>query len=226
VKERPILFSAPMVRAILDDSKTQTRRIVKGVPMWGAEHDAQWHPHVLPPDSPGGEFSWWEGPAHGPSNYFWARCPYGEPGERLWVRETWMRQERQILYRADLDDCGQCLAYGIASGCPSSTQLRVTPKETWIPSIHMYRAYSRITLEVTDVRVQRLQAIGELDALAEGIPPNPFREESEPVELGCAKDFADLWEQIHGPGSWDLNPWVWCVSFKRVAAAGCQGEEE
>jgi len=132
-------------------------------------------------------------------------CPYGQPGNRLWVRESF-RDARaamlgRVLYRADGDNiCG------------------------WKPSIHMPRHLSRITLEVTTVRVERLQSISEADAQAEGVTPK--------WEPGCsgrlmdalggfsfrpaASAYAELWEQIHGPGSWDANPWVWVIEFKRV----------
>ena len=161
--ERPILFSAPMVRAILDGNKTQTRRVVK-----------------LKPD-------YMETFLRLPNKV--ACCPYGQPGGRLWVRETFEDCESAlhscVLYRAD-------------GG---------TPGTKWTPSIHMPRWASRITLEITGVRVERLQDISEEDAISEG---TPF-----PCG-GWVGGYQKLWESIHGPGSWDLNPWVWVVEFKRV----------
>ena len=161
--ERPILFSAPMVRAILDRTKTQTRRVVK-----------------LKPD-------YMETFLRLPNKV--ACCPYGQPGGRLWVRETFEDCESAlhscVLYRAD-------------GG---------TPGTKWTPSIHMPRWASRITLEITGVRVERLQDISEEDAISEG---TPF-----PCG-GWVGGYQKLWESIHGPGSWDLNPWVWVVEFKRV----------
>ena len=161
--ERPILFSAPMVRAILDRTKTQTRRVVK-----------------LKPD-------YMETFLRLPNKV--ACCPYGQPGGRLWVRETFEDCESAlhscVLYRAD-------------GG---------TPGTKWTPSIHMPRWASRITLEITGVRVERLRDNREADAISEG---TPF-----PCG-GWVGGYQKLWESIHGPGSWDLNPWVWVVEFKRV----------
>lgn len=216
MKERPIIMSAPMVRAILADQKTQTRRVVKPQPpeilpayapkvYWPARDR-----HMTCNDLDGAAYLQFERPgdydgAHVMRGGFGFRCPYGQPGNRLWVRESF-RDARaamlgRVLYRADGENiCG------------------------WKPSIHMPRHLSRITLEVTTVRVERLQSISEADALAEGITPN--------WEPGCsgrlmdalggfsfrpaASAYAELWEQINGPGAWDANPWVWVVEFKRV----------
>ena len=223
MKERPIIFSAPMVRAILDGRKTQTRRVVKGVRMFSAEHDARWNPHVI---RPGGacpdSWSWWEGPAHGPSMYHEAACPYGRPGDRLWVRETFSGPH--------------CFEAGAGCGkaaTPPSKWGRSSRIWYWAdgnplrgdwtrprPSIHMPRWASRITLEVTGVRVERLQDISANDAVAEGVmdwatgPTSPQR------------DYRALWESINGPGSWNANPWVWVVEFKRAAQAQAKEGEE
>jgi hypothetical protein len=191
MKERPILMSAPMVRAILAGTKTQTRRVVKPAPKLVG----------------GAWFFYKRGlPVYVPNVSAAAdSCPYGQPGDRLWVRESF-RDARaamlgRVLYRADGENiCG------------------------WKPSIHMPRHLSRITLEVTAVRVERLQDISEADAQAEGVTPK--------WEPGCsgrlmdalggfsfrpaASAYAELWEQINGPGSWDANPWVWVIEFKRV----------
>jgi hypothetical protein len=196
VKERPILFSGPMVRAILDGSKTQTRRMVK---------DAQ--PAGI------GRCHW--------SNTGWAHlrlsggcscqpvhCPHGTPGDRLWVRETWAHErdgtgcpdDTGVLYRATdpgWDDEG--------------TGLR------WRPSIFMPRIASRILLEITDVRVQRLQEISDEDARAEGIDLQGFRSLTEGIAGREHRiKFHDLWEDIHGDGSWNTNPWVWAITFRRL----------
>ncbi len=185
-RERPILFSAPMVRALLAGTKTQTRLVVKGVD--------QWHPDSrtvkligLGDDGcaamPYDEFDRMLGGA--------IKGPYGKPGDRLWVRETWAPDEyegQREFYRADdehfMPPCG------------------------WKPSIHMPRMASRITLEVTGVRVERLQDISAGDAWAEGISFSP---DVDPVH-----EYQDLWEQINGPGSWSTNPWVWVVEFRRL----------
>lgn len=190
--ERPIIFSAPMIRALLDGRKTQTRRVVKGVPLE------------------------WFGSGFTPEYVALADnslCPYGQPGDQLWVRETWHPEtsdpDARAAYRADCDydtsDCG------------------------WRPSIHMPRWASRILLRVTDVRVERLQAISEADAIAEGISELPLQKQ-EPGAWWCADPlgnsslhcrtpraaFCRLWESIYGAGSWDANPWVWVIKFERV----------
>ena len=150
----------------------------------------------------------------------WGQCrfPYGQPGDRLWVREAWSRDEEDgsLFYRADVgtgneaDDWQRNIDDG-ASGY------------RWKPSIHMFRWASRITLEVTAVRVERLQDISEADAQAEGADeaPTPMGlMYSTPAVMRTRyrEGFAALWESINGPNSWDANPWVWVVEFRRVEA--------
>jgi hypothetical protein len=136
------------------------------------------------------------------------RCPYGQPGDRLWVREAWSRDEEDgaLFYRADVGtgneaDDWQRNIYEGASGY------------RWKPSIFMPRWASRILLEVTAVRVERLQDISEADAIAEGAP---WAACGAPQEGSHKAGFAQLWESINGPNSWDANPWVWVIEFKRV----------
>lgn len=198
MKERPILFSAPMVLAILAGTKTQTRRIVKPQ---GSTMD---HPEILPD----GKTPGWRTNvrhAHGPSTI--CTSPYGVPGDRLWVRETVHRvppiygEKDSAVYAADG-------AY--------ATLDRWGWKAQYLPSIHMPRGLSRITLEVTGVRVERLQDISERDAKAEGCHPVPF---CEMLRSGRehAEKFASLWDSINADrASWASNPWVWVVEFKRV----------
>ncbi len=243
VKERPILFSAPMVRAILEGRKTQTRRIVKPQPE---------------PDGRGGH-DW-------PSNLCKSMVsvrdmvslgPYGYRGDRLWVREAFycddftandldaarsgyvgqppsderlVEQWRKALdYRADHD----CNTY--EAGCPCADD---DGRSCWKPSIHMPRWASRIELEITGVRVERVQAISMADAIAEGarrfddLPPSKLFPHSphqnrwsmeEPEDCGhCLGSpqtaFGNLWIKINGQASWDANPWVWVVEFRRVEA--------
>lgn len=181
VKSHPILFSAPMIRAIIDGTKTQTRRIVK--PM-----------HY--PDQLFGEAGkpWWNiGGLNGAENI----CPYGKPGDRLWVKETFCYvSEGGTLtpaYRAD----------GWTE-CPADNG-------KWKPSIFCTRAASRITIEITDVRMERLQDITEEDAIAEGTPDNLEAEQG----MEMRDSYAALWNRINGHGSWDLNPWVWVISFTK-----------
>jgi hypothetical protein len=194
MKERPILFSAPMIRAILEGRKTMTRRVVKRVTE-GSPYPEIWVP--LP----------------GTTNKHTPPCPYGQPGDRLWVRETWAWD---VQAQASLRDEDGPFAY---AADPFAVQRRLCPR--WRPSIHMPRWASRITLEITGVRVERLQDISEQDAMAEGI--RPFGDGwGHHVHDGlhymhrAADSFASLWESINGAGSWDTNPWVWVVEFKRI----------
>jgi hypothetical protein len=225
MKERPIIFSAPMVRAILAGAKTQTRRVVK---LPADAHSVRYWAPPLGRSQPGYAdpgINYWtadksaEGQRDGTLSNHLDRCPHGQRGDRLWVREAWSRDEEDgaLFYRADVgtgneaDDWQRNIDDG-ASGY------------RWKPSIFMPRCASRITLEVTAVRVERLQDISEADALAEGVSPK--------WEPGCsgrlmeafggfsfrpaASAYAELWEQINGSGSWDFNPWVWAIEFKRV----------
>lgn len=204
--ERPILFSAPMVRAILDGRKTQTRRVVKRelsgrVKAVGSPRN--WHL-----DDPNAVLA----------------CPYGQPGDRLWVRETFnWSSERDLLPREPHKLCRERAGYLDNRVVWAADGTRVHPefgKAVWRPSIHMPRWASRITLEVTAVRVERLNDISEADAIAEGCAGwgwhDPFSGDADgqtPQE-----EYAQLWEKINGAGSWDANPWVWIVEFR--AAGG------
>jgi hypothetical protein len=241
MKERPILFSAPMVRALLDGSKTQTRRAAK-----------------LPHMNPLGKWEpvSWGGPDGGRTREGQAvplqqvighsrtgeliGCPYGQPGDRLWVREAFAIESTQD-YEGDpgivpalgpvkwQDDDGYRLIPRYRASEPD-TLLMIAPSEKddvgmrWKPSIHMPRWASRLLLEITEVRVERLQDISQTDARAEGAPP------SHPSIDAVSRDFghpdfsrswyAQLWDQINGAGAWAANPWVWAVSFKRITDAG------
>jgi hypothetical protein len=205
IKERPILFSGPMVRALLDGSKTQTRRVVKPQPV----EQTGWV---------GGAY-WERRPARGilPSDKWCIRdmlqfCPYGQPGDRLWVRETW----RGVV---DINPPGKSMELGVARYVPDQEYCRRVEyqatqerdSEPWRPSIHMPRWASRITLEVTGVRVERLQAISRGDATDEGCPFPNMAAGDDPRHW-----FSGLWSQINGAESWAANPWVWVVEFKRV----------
>lgn len=183
MKERPILFSGSMVRAILEGRKTQTRRIIKPQPIpYSGAGDSKRKGHPWMPI--GGVFkqSW--------------RCPYGKPGDRLWVRETWAYEGTDgssvlpIQYRADRSDWLEC--------------------SKWKPSIYMHRAASRIDLEITGIRAEQIQEITEDDAKAEGVEPYA------PDDGRYGAGYKSLWDSINGVGSWDVNPWVWVVEFRRV----------
>jgi len=192
MKERPILFSAPMVRAILDGSKTQTRRAVKRIintDLGDCIKDVDGLPSRL-------DFA--------PQN--WECCPYGQPGDRLWVRETHLPKASGTIYRADYSEFEAAGLGGMYGG--------------WKPSIFCKREHSRILLEIVSVRVERLQEISEADAIAEGIAVDEIGHairEDDDIAWGSAKGaYAELWERINGSGSWDANPWVWVIEFKRV----------
>lgn len=201
-RERPILFNDQMVRAILEGRKTVTRRVVKDTGLYAI--DAAIH---------GNDVALREREALS------TRCPYGEPGDRLWVRETWGLQVRSygggagefIVYRATNPDAIYC----------RSSEGREYPVK-WKPSIHMRRHSSRILLEITAVRVERLQDISEEQALAEGVRGEPCDHARQACsDIGCWGDtakgaFGFLWEQLNGAGAWQANPWVWVVEFKRV----------
>lgn len=181
MKERPILFSAPMVRAILDGSKTQTRRLCKPA------NEAALSAVVGPFDCPElghGHF----GDEEGDLQFL---CPYGQPGDRLWVRETFAEIGARLTYKADTDDGAHCMV------------------KRWIPSIHMPRIDSRILLEIVSVRVERLQDISDQDAMAEGVDAAAYGKSHR-------YGYSRLWEEINGAGGWAANPWVWVVEFKRV----------
>ncbi|MCD5326717.1 ASCH domain-containing protein [Chromobacterium piscinae] len=209
IKERPILFSGDMVCALLAGAKTQTRRIIKPQPDVTEERlrelDAWIDGFTLSQQVDGA----WQ---HGFIN---AQCPYGEPGNRLWVRETWRKVGAE---------CGCSEA---PCGCPKPGDIvyRATQDDgdcKWRPSIHMQRAACRILLEITDVRVEQLQDISEADAIAEGCEAKPCDHKRQSCEdIGCygptaAGAFHWLWNQLNGPDSWNANPWVWVIEFKRV----------
>lgn len=251
VKERPILFSGSMVRALLDGRKTQTRRVVKPQPAPNVPHD--------------GGTRWVFDPTKGlhvpcgtvghltVGEKTGLRCPYGKPGDRLWVRETWAyngqasrnfgpenkRREGYVTYAAD----GAKITHFFQEGPPLPAPPQVLPDRRegeddldckmrrnsymeryfrrFRTSIHMPRWASRLALEVTEVRVQRVQEISEADAQAEGL--EQARDDPERWLPGrCAYPswaFRILWDSINGkrPGcSWVQNPWVWAVSFKAL----------
>lgn len=216
MKERPILMSAPMVRALLDCSKTQTRRVCKPAAnlseVVGIEDPREIGQRPL--EVPG---SGWFGDAEGEVDPFF--CPYGKPGDRLWVRETFVIEDERdpqssVVYRAT--DAGS--VYSMGQQLP------------WRPSIFMPRWASRISLEITGVRVERLQYISVADALAEGIKITVDTTGKPMVRIGgkcppvqyikdnslAVAEYASLWDTINGQGSWAANPWVWVVEFKRV----------
>lgn len=195
MKERPIIFNSEMVRAILYGRKTQTRRIVKPQPI-GIPDGAYCDPYNKNCE----HFTFWTKDnkmclplgnvkIKGKETAHW-KCPYGHPGDRLWVRETFSTSTKGWIYKADGHDLSRAL----------STR--------WKPSIHMPRWASRITLEITNVRVERLQNISEEDARAEGWISKTL---CSPYTW-----YRDLWKSVYGEESWNSNPWIWVIEFKRV----------
>lgn len=214
MKERPILFSTPMVQAILAGNKKQTRLVVKS------------KSKLLPPAEvvnfhQVGKWFHFENTAETATTYFedgkpelktWTfTCPYGEPGDRLWVRETWRK--------VDPSECGCSDLCPHASGGYAYLASSDDNEAKWKPSIHMPRVVSRILLEITKVRVERLNDISGDDAKAEGFKGNIW---NSPTARKCEKDywainwFRALWETINGQLSWHKNPWVWVVEFKVI----------
>lgn len=207
-KERGMIFNAEMVRAILSGQKTQTRRIVKNVSSDScmtlkepAKNRNGIYTHVM------------DAPKHG-------LCPHGNVGYRIWVRETWQgplvdfERSDDLLRNPEKYEKPENCVYE-ADGVPepefydADDNLRCC----WRPSIHMPRWASRILLEITNVRVERLNDISEEDARSEGVTPK-----SIPAEklVGGKLAFAELWASIYGYENWQANPWVWVIEFKRV----------
>lgn len=216
MKEKPVLFSGPMVRAILDGRKIQTRRVVKY--------------EIRGPNPPGETFDWMDKhgewiAAHGTikfSETSAARlCPYGKPGDRLWVRETWRPTviigETYTAYVTEYRADGEWQEAEFDDWEEVFDDRR---RDRWRPSIHMPRWASRITLEVIGVRVERVQEITNEDAKAEGVTDTPY-----PMKTykGWADGvytalFHDLWDSINAKRgySWEANPWCWVVEFRRI----------
>ncbi len=215
MKERPILFSGPMVRAILEGRKTVTRRVIKPQPYLemdgeiinqGGPGEIQYGPEWIP--------VWPHGHRFAGRMLSWAQCPYGLPGDRLWVRETWRE--------AMTEDGHRCCAYR-ADGSYQCGKRQPPDADricNWRASIHMPRWASRITLEVVDTRPERLQDITEEDAKREGVVWVEKREPGQDKFEPCAREsFEMLWDSINPKHPWASNPWVWRIEFKRVEEA-------
>jgi hypothetical protein len=206
-RERPILFNGDMVRAILEGRKTQTRRVVKPQP--GNDNRIRW-----------------PGRKNIVINIRDDRvpqlCPYGQPGGRLWVRETHAIVPRTAYAMSDGAD--QVLRPDDShDAAVFKAGWELSPPGRWRPSIHMPRWASRITLEVTDVRVERLQDISEEDAKAEGVwkygDEDCWEIYTKTTSFGTScprRSFESLWQSINGPDSWNANPWVWVIEFRRL----------
>lgn len=298
MKARPVLFSTPMISALLDGRKTQTRRVVKPQPQLVEDSSTSWELRGLKPGEScigyplesapagarpfrtfafdritsgriayahsnfGASASRGQAVRWGRKEHNWSEdevlriCPYGKPGDLLWVRETWAPSYKapkcQVAYAAD----GRCFGiggdgsggwFGIFHGWLEDSKYRGdrlgntlgrSLYQPWKSPLHMPRWASRLTLELTGVRVERLQDISEADASAEGIErrritdawgverdawalPEQWAhaegERRKPHEVSFAlaqNAYGNLWNSINGPGSWDANPWVWAIEFK------------
>jgi hypothetical protein len=203
---KPIIFSTDMVRAILDGRKTQTRRVIKPQP---TDCGLVWRTAC------GGDFAAWEDDGVTLDEGCQRKCPYGQPGDLLWVRETWAKNEvypirdreaGDYIYKADLAKDG-----------------RTKYAATWKPSIHMPKWAARLFLEITDIRVERVQDISEEDAEKEGAEEMFVN----PLNLGDKRKsfifgFTCLWDSINAKRgySWDNNPWVWVIGFRSHTISG------
>ncbi|CVB12849.1 ASCH domain-containing protein [Serratia marcescens] len=207
MKERPVIFNSEMVRAILSGRKTQTRRVV-----------SDRHLRLIDVASQVGEcYPLESGIDHANSqSYYREHCPFGQVGDRLWVRETWSSDfanyypNDRVWYAADNNRCSDIEVVNGVRGI-YSPESDVHVPFRWRPSIHMPRWASRITLEITAVRVERLNDISDGDAIREGCSAADMKSGD------CVADvFARLWASIYGAENWHANPWVWAISFRRV----------
>lgn len=219
MRERPIMFSGPMVRAILKGKKSQTRRVVK--------HGLTHRQFVCPSPDSQGLFSLHE---CSDEPFDFIRCPYGTTGEYLWVRETWQcvrpvgpdRELETCVPRFRLSDGKLYNANGERIIYAADHDFEDPPR--WRPSIFMPRKASRITLEIIRVRCERVQAIGRdgrkaHDVLAEGIPQSAIDEWAKWIHKddAPAHAYSVLWDSINGKKHpWSSNPWVWVIEFRRT----------
>lgn len=211
-KERPILFSGAMVQALLAGRKTQTRRVIK----WHEREDViepEDDNFLIDPEKDGVMWPYQKrSKPDGCVDEIPLPCPYGVPGDRLWVKEThYIGGGRRVRYAATPD------VLRMEDGT-TETAIGGLPAR-WRPSIHMPRWASRITLEVVSVRVERVKDISAADAEAEGVGYEETRCDGECSSTPCSMAvgaYAKLWDSINGDGSWAANPWVWVVEFKRV----------
>lgn len=248
-KERAMLLSAPMVRAVLDGTKTQTRRVMRPQP------EESWSQHR---DGPRESLGWsWphRSGTHIPiGERLLAHCPFGQSGDRLWVRETWRYAgwtedgipkieyaadgRTKFCHRVPEEWCERLEDIWAELSKPSNYGIdgRAADRH-WRPSIHMPRWASRITLEITDVRAERLLDIREAGALAEGIikhrrggwhweqPPAGIERSNHFGWRDPRFAFSVLWEMINGADSWRANPWVWVIEFRRATTTEPQDHQ-
>lgn len=220
MKERGIIFNAEMVKAILDGRKTQTRRIIKSVPVTHNFHG--WVTSSTRAKDEG-KACWGIGDSPLLKEPIRLSCPLGKIGDRLYVRETWMPDAPSDGTWGDVEFYGckdsqlsmipEC--YRTPEHCIYRASWDSAEMIGWTPSIYMPRWASRITLEIIDVRVERLNDISNDDAKSEGCWYG--RGGGVPDKALTPSDqFPTLWEEIYGDGSWSSNPWVWVIEFKRI----------
>lgn len=212
--DRPILFNAPMVRAILAGTKTQTRRVVKPQPI---QKELSIQERVILGRFVRTGTVWNYAPGIStvtagecvPADWAEKKSPFGQPGDLLWVRETWRvgSCDRNTLWYS----AGGPGGVKVLEGTTADKLARRNLGDYNKPSLHMPRWASRITLEVTGVRVELLNDISRGDAMAEGCPFPNMAAGPDPRDW-----YAELWDDINGPGSWSANPWVWVVEFQKV----------
>lgn len=233
MKERPVIFNGEMIRALLDGRKTQTRRVIANV---GADNCIPLQKQTKTKD---GIYT------HVMDAPMYGLCPFGQVGDRLWVRETWgvvshdFDESEQIIDWVPDRPATAIHEMPFGNGYYSGHAIYAADGEftwgdddghgersCWKPSIHMPHAACRILLEITAVRVERLNNISEEDARAEGISDGGCLNCGEPEPCGCANPqpdatdaFAYLWQSIYGVENWLTNPWVWVIEFKRVGGS-------
>lgn len=216
MKERPILFSTPMVQAILEGRKTVTRRTT-GLELINESPD-DWTGVFMDKENK------WQAECEGWDGYHLkeVKCPYGQVGDVLWVRESFQVFDTldRIISLKDFKENGVRI-YSFKQQEPERVAKYGGETEKWKPSIHMPKSIARIWLEITDIKVERLQDISEDDAEAEGIElveHNCFKNYNEKDPFQFLEDpigsFQSLWQSINGTENWNANPWVWVVSFK------------
>ena len=208
-KERPIIFSGEMIKAILEGKKTQTRRVIKPQP--GGHRDGCW---PVDSNSPLAEFCFWHDLIEEkPDEQIF--CPYGKPGDRLWVREAWADM---VCVSSTERGKGKGESNPHYKASADSTELKIL-KSAWKPSIHMPKWASRITLEIKNVRVEKVQKIPVYDAYWEGAPACDIHGHDDCFYgiHGHQCSFERLWDSINAKRGygWDKNPWVWVIEFKR-----------
>jgi hypothetical protein len=212
MKERGMIFNDEMVRAILDGRKTQTRRIMTPQPADDIKRGAFPNPNFI---------GWISSLKHkngGTTAHF---CPFGTVGDRIWVRETYQgplfdyeHMEAYLEDRSKFEKPEFCVYRADGKPAPEFYDADDNLHCFWRPSIHMPRWASRILLEITDLRVERLHDMSEEDAKAEGASPATYK--ITPPEAVYRVGFGDIWRSIYGEENWLSNPWVWVIEFKRI----------